>query len=88
MIRDELLGRHVTVFQAANKSLLHIQGECVDETKYALYIVTKQGVKIVLKRNVVFTIDSFLVDGNILIGRPEKRTKQKVIRWQRRKSIQ
>jgi RNase P/RNase MRP subunit p29 len=83
MIKESLLGRQVTVVKANNQSLIGITGECVDETKNTLRVLTDGSEKIVLKKHATIKVDDMCVEGHLLIGRSYERTKRKVISWQK-----
>ena len=83
IIREDVIGRRVSVTEAKNPSLNGIAGECVEETKHALRINTNRGAKTVLKAHASFEIEGVQVRGSILTGRPHERTKRKVTRWQK-----
>lgn len=78
--RSELIGLEAEVTDAKNKSLIGLKGLIVDETKSILSIETKDGIKKVIKSQVMLTImfegRTFQIDGKILVGRPEDRLKK------------
>ncbi len=88
MIRHDLIGRRIVVLEASNKDLVGIAGEVVDETKNTLRVRTDRGEKTVLKEQVTIDVDGTRIEGALLTQRPEKRTKLKLKRWQRRKPPQ
>ncbi len=82
LVRHELIGLRVEVLRARNKSLIGIKGKVVDETKNLLVIETKKGEKKVLKEEAIFkfTLPSgqkVIVNGKLLVARPEERVKLK-----------
>lgn len=85
IVKEELLGQHVSVVRATNKDLVGLSGKVVDETKQTLRIQTMRGEKTLLKEQVTLEARGFEVDGKLLKGRPEKRIKNKVTKWQRKK---
>lgn len=80
LLKKELIGLNVKIIESKNKSNIGIKGKIVDETRNSLVIKTDNGNKKVLKENVVleFTNEGLMVDGKMLIGRPEERIKKKV----------
>lgn len=85
MIRHDLVGRTVTVVEAENPSLAGITGEVVDETKQTLRVRTDRGEKTLLKEQITIEVDGVRIEGRLLTQRPEKRTKLRITKWQRRK---
>ena len=67
--------------KSTNHSMLGISGKVVDETKNLLCIQTKKDIKKVPKEKNIFEIGvngtSIIVDGTLLVGRPEVRVKSK-----------
>lgn len=78
--RSELIGLEAEVTDAKNKSLIGLKGLIVDETKNTISIETKEGIKNVIKAQVMLTVmfegRAFQIDGKILVGRPEDRLKK------------
>lgn len=78
--RSELIGLEAEVTDAKNRSLIGLKGLIVDETKSTISIETKDGIKRVIKSQVMLTImfegRAFQIDGKILVGRPEDRLKK------------
>jgi len=82
LVRHELIGLKVEVVRARNRDLIGIKGEVVDETKNLLIINTTKGEKKVLKEGAIFKFtlpsnEKVIVNGNLLIARPEERVKLK-----------
>jgi len=78
--RHELIGLSMQIVDAQNKSLVGLAGEIVDETKNTLVIETTHGEKKILKKGARFLLHlpttDVIVDGNVLLGRPEERIKK------------
>ncbi|MBD3312086.1 ribonuclease P protein subunit [archaeon] len=72
-----LIGKKVKIVSAANKALKGIKGRIIDETKNTLTIETEDKIKKVLKKEVKLRINTAIIDGEELIGRPEERLKKK-----------
>ena len=83
MIKKDLLGRHISVYQATNQSLNGIAGECVEETKHTLRVRTDRGEKTVLKAHATIEVEGVRIDGHVITGRSHERAKRKVTRWQK-----
>ena len=80
VVKQELIGAHAEVVDAVNKALKGISGIIVDETKHLLVIENTQEKKI-LKSQATFKIignkKTFIINGKLLVGRPEDRLKKK-----------
>jgi ribonuclease P protein subunit POP4 len=87
IVRHELCGLEVKVFKSTNPSQKNISGKVVDETYNTLKIETKDGKeKTLIKKNCIFIFKlpnktKVMVDGKILVGRPEDRIKKKFEMW-------
>ena len=87
IINHELIGLPVVVLESLAESYVGLKGKVVDETYNMLVLETSGGEKKVLKSvsKFLFTLPNgrkVVVDGSILIGRPEERLKKKVRgRW-------
>ena len=84
MIRHDLVGRTATVVQAKNESLVGIKGLVVDETRDTLRVRTDRGEKTIMKEQAVIEVDGVRIEGRLLLASPEKRTKQRMNKWQRK----
>ncbi len=75
-----LIGRHIEVVDAKNKSLIGLKGKVVDETKYTLIIESQDKEKRLLKEQVTLVIkfakEKVKAKGKLFIGRPEERIKK------------
>ncbi len=82
LIWHELIGLQVEVVENKNKRIVGLSGKIIDETKNTITINTKKGEKKIIKKDSKFkiTIDKkkVFVDGSLIVGRPEKRTKKKI----------
>ena len=75
-LKDELIGCAIVVVESGVSSLVHLQGIVVDETRESLSIQTNNGIKIILKHDVVLRFkEGSLVSGLSLIGRSSERLK-------------
>ena len=80
VIQHELIGKHISVVEATNPSLVGLNGEIIDETKQLLVISTPQGEKKLLKKHITILIKvdgkPYIVKGLALVGRSEERLKK------------
>ena len=72
----EFIGRQVVVVDASNKSLKGVSGEVVGESRETLELLTRNGVKRILKRGVHLQFESGqIVDGSLVAVRSAERLK-------------
>ena len=80
ILEDELIGLKVVVVKSTDPTKEGITGKVVDETLKTLVIETKDGDKIVAKKESVFEFTyggkSVYVDGKMIYGRSEDRLKK------------
>ncbi len=80
LVRHELIGLEIEVINSKNPSLDGIKGKIIEETKNTLKIKTKNKMKIVNKNQVTlktnFKGKITIIDGSLLVGRPEDRIKK------------
>ncbi len=79
ILRHELSGLRAKIEFSKNKTLVGLEGTIVNETKNTITIKTKTKEKIISKSVVTLRIylnGSILIDGKMLIGRPEERIKK------------
>ncbi len=87
IIRHELIGLKVEVVESANEFLVGISGLVLDETRNMLLIGEPgKRKRWVPKRGTLFRIwlpDGLrvLVEGDVIVGRPEDRLKKKLYKW-------
>jgi ribonuclease P protein subunit POP4 len=81
VIKGEYIGKNVEVSYNNICNDNHIEGLIIDETKNTFKIRTQKGIKTFLKRNITLTdkhgVESYKVEGKVLIGKPEERLKKK-----------
>jgi len=79
-LTGEIIGLKMEIMDSKNKNLIGIKGVVIDETKNTLAIKEDNIVKTILKKQVVLKFNygenNIIVDGNLLIGRPEDRIKK------------
>jgi len=86
LVRHELFGLAVRIKYRTN-SQKGLSGKVIDETYNTLKIETKNGKeKIIPKSSAIFIFTlpnkvKVMVEGKVLIGRPEDRIKKKIARW-------
>ncbi len=86
IVRHELIGLKVRVEKSTNPFQKGIKGVVIDETYNTLKVETRKGVKTLIKKECVFVFTlpdgtKVMVDGKLLVGRPEDRIKKKLPRW-------
>lgn len=81
VIHGEWIGKDVRVVDAANPSLVGVEGTVVDETRHLLVIETGKGEKRVPKHLTTFRIrwddDYVEVMGDDILDSPEERIKRR-----------
>ena len=85
IVKHELIGLETEVVESKNKSEVNIKGKVIDETRNMLKIKTAAGEKKVAKKNAKFMLtlpDSrkVIVNGNLLVGKPEARIQTRMIK--------
>jgi ribonuclease P protein subunit POP4 len=86
LVRHELIGLSVKVTRSTNPSSIGIEGRVVDESRNTLTIETEKGKKNIVKEQCTFSIElpsgeRVVVDGRVLVARPEDRIKKKQKKW-------
>ncbi len=77
--KHELIGLEIEIVESKNKSLKGLKGKIIDETKNTITIEDDKTRKIMKSQIMMKTkIENkeYLIDGRILIGRPEDRIKK------------
>ena len=72
----ELIGEDVKIVSSSCKGLVQAKGKIIDETANTFVIECNSQRKIIPKASSVFEINGKKIDGKILVGRPEDRTKK------------
>src|SRR3989338_6072718 len=79
-IAGELIGEKAKVEKASSKDFQGIEGSILDETKNTFVFQTAKGRKIIPKSQCAFRFENgVVVEGKILVSRPEDRTR-KIVR--------
>jgi len=80
IVKDELIGRQVTITMCTDPSFVHLSGTIIDETKNTFLIEFKDKTKRIAKKTATFEFEynekKIIVNGSRLIYRPEDRTKK------------
>jgi len=83
ILKHELVGLEAKVADSTDSSLVGFSGVISDETQKTITLKDPKGSKKVLKENTTLSIhtdsgDELLVNGSLLLGRPEERIKKKI----------
>jgi ribonuclease P protein subunit POP4 len=86
ILRHELVGLAAEIAASNNKALVGIRGTVVGESRNVLEIKTDKGTKSIPKTSarIIFALPDgsrVAIDGKMLVGRPEKRSKAKRKKW-------
>lgn len=80
LLKGELIGLEIEVAGSKNRYNTGLKGHVVDETKNTIVIETEKGEKRLLKAQNKFAFKlnkkMVLVEGKLLLGRPEERIKK------------
>ncbi len=78
-IQSELIGKDIVIKASKNKLLRDMTGTIIDETKETLSVKTKNGVKKLIKNQIVFEAkiknQNFKINGSLIRKKPEDRLK-------------
>jgi len=83
ILRHELIGLSAEVADSSDPSLKGLSGKITDETQKTITLTGPKGSKTVAKEKVSLSIhtdngDELLVNGSLILGRPEERIKKKM----------
>lgn len=78
LVAHELVGLNVEVLSSPDPTLLGVSGEVVYETKNTIHVLSKGRSKVLPKKNVSLKVrlpssEDALLDGSLIVGRPEDR---------------
>ena len=81
--RIEFIGKKIEIVEAKNNSLVGIKGKIIDETKNMFTLETEKGLsKRLVKKQVTLKTKvngkTFIIEGEVLHGRPEERLKKRI----------
>ena len=87
IVRHELIGLKVKIYDSTDKGIIGVTGLIVDETRNMFIVNVGSEEKKIVKDQCVFSF--FLPDikkwvkviGSILVARPEDRIKKKIKKW-------
>ncbi len=71
-MEETLIGSKMEVVDAKNKNLLGINGRIIDETKNTITVETRDGVRKLIKCEVIFKLGSKVLRGEHMVRRPEE----------------
>lgn len=77
ILNTELIGLPLVILEATNKQLIGLSGTIVDETKSTFVIEVNGKKKRVMKKDVTVRIGKYIINGKLLVARPEERIKVK-----------
>ena len=75
-LKQELIGLHIRILDATDKSIENLEGEILDESKNTFTVSTIQGTKKIPKDIATFEIENTIVKGKTIKFRPEDRIKK------------
>ncbi len=83
VLRHELVSLEAKVADSTDSNLVGLSGVISDETQKTITLKGPKGLKKVPKENTTLSIhtdsgDKLLVNGSLLLGRPEERIKKKL----------
>mgnify|MGYP001571746500 CR=1 FL=1 len=82
VLRYELIGLDVEIVESKNKILEGLKGKIIDESKNMLVLEvgnkTKKIIKSQVKLKMIINKRKFIIDGKLLVGRPEERLKKRI----------
>ncbi len=87
IVRHELIGLKIEVKESSNPKSIGIRGKVINETRNTFIIEKTDKKEITLSKDdctFVFTLPDktkVIIDGNILVSRPEDRIKKKFRKW-------
>ena len=80
IVKDELIGRKITIIECADPTWKHIKGIIIDETKNTFLIEINNKQKRIAKKSATFEFNmqgkKITVEGSRLLYRPEDRIKK------------
>ena len=71
-----LLGKTITVVEAASKELVGLTGEVIEDNRDTLKIRTARGEKLLVKHTLTIRSEGFIIEGAALVGTHAQRTKK------------
>ncbi len=87
LVRHELIGLDVKIDKAANPEQKGMKGKVIDESYNTITLETAgDNEKTIVKKDCIFIFKlpdktKVMVDGKLLVSRPEDRIKKKFERW-------
>ncbi|KYC49971.1 MAG: Ribonuclease P protein component 1 [Candidatus Methanofastidiosum methylothiophilum] len=71
-----LLGKQVEVKQSSNRYEVGIKGLVIEDSKNTIKVRTENGVKTLIKKNIILIFNNKEINCNLLIGKEEERIKR------------
>lgn len=71
-----LLGKQVEVKQSSNRYEVGIKGLVIEDTRNTIKVRTENGVKTLIKNNIILIVNNKEINCNLLIGKEEERIKR------------
>jgi len=80
IVKDELIGRHVTIITCTDPTWINCSGTVTDETQKTFLIEMNGSEKRIAKETATFEFDYYgkktIIEGKRLVNRPEDRIKK------------
>ena len=81
-MKSELIGLEIEIVNARNQSLIGLHGKIFEETRNTLTIMQENKEKKLIKDQITIVTSinnkKIMINGALLVGRPEERLKKKV----------
>ncbi|HDH06914.1 MAG TPA: ribonuclease P protein component 1 [Thermoproteales archaeon] len=86
ILRHELIGLKIKIKYSSNKYLIGLLGKIIYETYNLIYIKNGNKIRKIPKKSCIFIFflpddKEVVVDGKLLVGRPEDRLKKRLKYW-------
>lgn len=75
VVKQELIGKEITVIDAKNSTINGIKGKIVNETKNTITVKTETKEKTIPKNQIIIQIKNQKIYGRMLLFKPEDRIK-------------
>ncbi|MBI4441155.1 ribonuclease P protein subunit [Candidatus Woesearchaeota archaeon] len=77
ILGHELIGIPINILDAKNRQLVGMTGIVVDETKNTFVLDVNGKKKRVMKKDITLKVGKYIIQGKLLVARPEERLKVK-----------
>ena len=71
-----LLGKQIEVKQSSNRYEVGIKGLVIEDNRNTIKVRTENGVKTLIKNNIILIVNNKEINCNLLIGKEEERIKR------------